>query len=317
MRRSSRLECIYLSNTWGLHDQRWCKALESLGYSVIRELPTSDQANLPIITGPLTSIDPAILELDNPVIGLSWGFDLHDLEAANSTNWLPRLAGLIVDSAPTLEIALNSGMPAEKIAMIPWGIELDQFVPTRTGSRDAVLQPRLLTLRAHESLYRVDTVIRAVKLLHDERFAFELVIGNDGSLTDQLVKLVDELQIPHVSFIGKSAESDLPDLFDSADIYISAAETDGTSVTLIQAMSMKVPVVVSDSPGNVAIISPADTRGARGTLFSIGDPQSLAQAITSVWSEPSITQSKVDAAWEFVQNSADWNHNIKRLLPLL
>lgn len=315
MSSSVPLECIYLSDTWGVHDQRWCQALESLGYSVSRDMPSSDQSHIPIIVGPLTSIDPSIFELTNPVIGLSWGFDLHELNSANNTRWLLQLSGLIVDSQPTLDIALNSGVPTEKIAVIPWGIDLHRFVPHREKTTQSI--PQLLTLRAHEPLYQVDTVIRAVKLLQEQGIGCELIVGNTGSMTQELVNLAEELEIKHVTFIGRSSEIELPELFESADIYVSAAETDGTSVTLLQAMSMKTPVVVSDSPGNQAIINETGNPRSRGTLFATGDPSSLAQAIASVLSEPIEAQSKADAAWEFVQEHANWDRNIKRLLPLL
>lgn len=308
-------ECIYLSDSWGVHDQRWCQALESLGYSVSREMPSNGQSHVPIIVGPLTSIDHSIFGLTNPVIGLSWGFDLHELNAANETRWLPQLSGLIVDSQPTLDIALKAGLPAEKIAVIPWGIDVDQFTPH--GEKVLNSLPRLLTLRAHEPLYQVDTVIKAVKLLHDQGIDCELIVGNSGSITQQLMDLVAELKISHVTFIGRSSEGDLPALFESADVYISAAETDGTSVTLLQSMSMKIPVVVSDSPGNKAIVNAIETPLARGTLFTTGDPSSLARAIASTLSDPAETQSKTDAAWEYVQEHANWDRNIQRLLPLL
>lgn len=315
MSNTSTRECIYLSDTWGVHDQRWCRALETLGYSVSRQAPTPTQSHVPIIIGPLTSIDRSLFSLSNPVIGLSWGFDLHKLHAANDTQWLSQLSGLIVDSHPTLDIALDSGLPAEKIALIPWGIDLDQFTPH--GRRVHHSPPRLVTLRAHEPLYRVDTVIRAVQLLHEQGIDCELIVGNSGSITNELKDLVAEMEIRQVTFIGRSSESDLPELFESADIYISAAETDGTSVTLLQAMSMKIPVVVSNSPGNQAIIEPPDNSSTRGTLFVTGDPMSLAQAIEAVLTDPVGTQSKTDTAEKFVQLHANWDRNIARLLPLL
>ena len=321
MTDQGRGECVYLSDSWGVHDQRWCTALETLGFSVIRELTGNTHPTTPIITGPLTTTSPQLCDLPNPVIGLSWGFDLHELKASGHTAWLSRLDGIIVDSQPTWDIARNAGIPIDHIAMIPWGIDLDQFVPHREQSRDARL--RILTLRAHEPLYRVETVIEAAKLLENMGCENELIIGNTGSLTNQLENLALELGLSNVSFIGKVAESDLPEFFNNADVYVSAAQTDGTSVTLLQAMSMKVPVVVSDSPGNIALLKATDNAQEinhvvnRGTLFQTNNATSLAHALMNIKSDQRVIDQQVNAAWEYVQTNANWNQNIERLLPLL
>ena len=132
-----------------------------------------------------------------------------------------------------------------------------------------------------------------------------------------------ELGLSNVSFIGKVAESDLPEFFNNADVYVSAAQTDGTSVTLLQAMSMKVPVVVSDSPGNISLLKATDnTQEAnqvidRGTLFQTNNATSLAHAILNIKSDQQVIDQQVNAAWEYVQTNANWNQNIERLLPLL
>ena len=308
-------ECVYLSDTWGIHDQRWCAALESLGYSVTRELHQDLAPNVPIIAGPLTTINPKLIDLPNPVIGLSWGFDLHQLSAQGTTAWLSTLSGLIVDSEPTWNIAREAGLPADRLALIPWGIDLSLFTSMKTTSGGQAL--RILTLRAHEPLYRVETVVHAVSLLNACGIDSELIIGNGGSLTEELMELARTLKLTNIKFIGRVQEHELPELFDSADVYVSAAETDGTSVTLLQAMCMGVPVVVSDSPGNIAVITDAHGTPQRGTLFRTGNAQSLAQALIQVHHDHDNTEKLAAAARDYVHAEADWSKNIVKLVPLL
>jgi len=318
MNSQVRGECVYLSDSWGIHDKRWCAALETLGFSVTRALTDHTDPTIPIIAGPLTTISPTLCDLPNPVIGLSWGFDLHELKASGHTAWLTRLTGIIVDSQPTWDIARKAGVPAGHIVMIPWGIDLAEFVPDRKASLHVRLQ--ILTLRAHEPLYSVETVINAAKILQDRDCDVELVIGNTGSLTKDLTALASDLGLSHVNFVGKITESDLPKYFNNADVYVSAAQTDGTSVTLLQAMSMKVPVVVSDSPGNIALLTTTDETGnllRRGALFHTDNAESLATTLENFGSDPLLIERQVIAAWEYVQTHADWNRNIQRLLPLL
>jgi len=306
-------QVIYLSQTDGIHDQRWIQALKSLGYAVTTEISPATPPRVPLIVGPLTAMDRGLLNGTNPVIGLSWGFDLHQLVESSDTSWLANLDGIIVDSEPTRIIARESGIPELGVAVIPWGIDLDTF--SSTSSRDMHSPIRLVTLRAHEDLYQVDIILRAVALLQESGHACQLLVGNTGSLSDKLKALADELQLKHCHFIGRVDESGLPELLSESDVYLSAAVTDGTSVTLLQAMAMSVPVVVSNSPGNVALLdSPS---GPLGRTFETGNADSLVQEILSCLSHPEQTRDQIERARIHVRESANWYKNVLRLRTLI
>lgn len=302
---------IYLSPSRGIHDQRWTQALIDLGFTVAFSPSPDIPATVPVITGPLTT-RPEILDTDHPVIGLSWGYDLHELSEKNDTGWLETLDGLIVDSTPTWDIAVGSGVDPERIAIIPWGIDLNVF--RSTGPRALLSPPRIVTLRAHEELYRVDVVIDAVALLRDQGIKCTLTIGNQGSLTSQLHSRCQELGV-EASFIGRVAEDSLPQLFIDSDVYVSAAITDGTSVTLLQAMAMSTPVVVSDSPGNLAWLQRNGT--ALGHTFPTGDSALLAQGIHATIVNRHETERRVHAARKAVNDKANWAVNINQLTGLI
>jgi len=306
-------QVIYLSQTDGIHDQRWIQALKSLGYAVTTEISPATPPRVPLIVGPLTAMDRGLLNGTNPVIGLSWGFDLHQLVESSDTSWLANLDGIIVDSEPTRIIARESGIPELGVAVIPWGIDLDTF--SSTSSRDMHSPVLLVTMRAHEDLYQVDIILLAVALLQESGHACQLLVGNTGSLSDNLKALADELQLKHCHFIGRVDESSLPELLSESDVYLSAAVTDGTSVTLLQAMAMSVPVVVSNSPGNVALLdSPS---GPLGRTFETGNADSLVQEILSCLSHPEQTRDQIERARIHVRESANWYKNVLRLRTLI
>lgn len=306
-------QVIYLSETHGIHDQRWISALETLGYEVLLELSSTTNESVPIIVGPLTTMNRQLLEQNNPVIGLSWGFDVHELVESDDTAWFSRLQGMIVDSEPTYKIALESGLPESRIAVIPWGIDLDIFSSTETHEMHS--PTRLITLRAHEDIYHVDIVLQAVSLLQMSGEQCSLTVGNTGSLSGKLNSLASDLKLKHCEFIGKIKESSLPELFHESDIYLSAAKTDGTSVTLLQAMAMSVPVVVSDSPGNIALLH--SHQGPLGRTFETGNPESLANQIRECIEQPTVTEKMANAARVFVERHADWESNLGRLKNLI
>ncbi len=303
-------KCVYLSDTESIHDLRWRNALQSMGWEVSLEV-TDDQT--PVIAGPLTAsrLEP-LAQQGNPVIGLSWGWDLHAAKGHQSNNWLSKLSGLVVDSVPTRDIAINLGMNPQAIVMIPWGIDLAAFTASDSIRK---IELSIVSLRALEKLYRVDTILDAVALLQGDNIECSLTVGNDGSQSEELKRQAAELNLKNVTFIGKVEESALPQLLSDHGVYVSAAETDGTSVTLMQAMAMGGPVVVSNTPGNVAWLKsgPQPT----GRLFELGDPADLALKLSEVVDFPDHTRELTQLGREVVERDADWNQNIWRLDELL
>lgn len=309
--------CRYVSATSGVHDERWLAALRALrfdpqaliadpvkdvGLASLREAIAGGQG--PVLAGPL-EVARHLIDIHARLIGLSWGYDLHDLSSEGDLSWLPRLDHLIVDSAATRDIAIDSGMKLVDITVLPWGIDLSEF-PFRAAEDASLPQEAVvLSLRAHEPRYRVNEILDAVALLQTRGCEVSLTVGHSGSLTHALREQATALGIK-VEWVDTMPEGELPDLFDRVSVYVTAAEVDGTSVTLLQAMASGVPVVASDAPGNLAWV----TEGVTGWVFPVGDTAALADAIQRALDDAPRT---VDAAKQRVHAEADWQRNLPRL----
>ena len=322
-------DCVYVSATSGIHDERWVQALISLGHNpatvvvgrdcsvenvgdYVREVSSG---SLPILAGPLTTVTQHLVTQapELSVVGLSWGFDLFELIAQGNLSWLTQLHGVVVDSEPTRLIATAAGVAPSDITFLPWGIDLDAFTPT--GSRIDLASLQLdpmarvvLSLRAHEELYRVGDIVEGFAEISEFEPDLALVIGHSGSLTPALRARVEELGLSdRVRFIGTINESELAPWLRTAACYVSASEVDGTSVTLLQAMACETPVVVSETPGNLGWIDDGKT----GSTFATGSIAGLASALMTVFA--SNTESSVKAARSLVVEQANWHQNISRL----
>ncbi len=325
--------CTYVTRGWGVHDERWTAALRSNGFTVTdlsleRDgISTADarhqlmNSSDPVLAGPL-DITHGLIEIDAPLFGLSWGFDLVQAHERNQDlTWITELSGLIVDSQHTREIALDAGMPTERIHTIPWGVDLTTFTPagpladlTEFGIPAA--NKVVLSLRALEPLYRVEDIVRGFAHLVHEFPDTHLVIGNDGSLRVTLEDLVQVLGLQdRVSFIGALPEVVLPGLLRAAAAYVTASEVDGSSVTLLQAMASGTAVVASNTPGNSEWITP----GTSGLLFQVADPTDLAAALGKVLdSGGGGTSNKLgSSARKVVEERADWARNSNQLAQIL
>ena len=311
--------CVYVSERTGVHDTRWIAALTLIGMHprhIPRDRYASDAAffhavelasggDIPVIAGPL-KIAEQLRPLGAKVVFLSWGFDLQ--EAVPDTD-LSGFRGVIVDSHANEDIAQSFG--AQRTAVIPWGIDLasitsDQRVADLTEFGVLADERVVLSLRAHEDLYRVSDIIEAFGQVSINA---RLVIGNSGSLTPELRRLASEFNFDAV-FLAPVDEPDVPALLRRASVYVTASRVDGTSVTLLQAMACGVPVVASANLGNLEWVED----GSTGFLFPIADIQALGAAVHRAIDEgPGVTR----AAQELVAQRADWKQNIRKLTVLL
>jgi glycosyltransferase involved in cell wall biosynthesis len=261
--------------------------------------------HIPIIAGPL-ELCILLRGIEAPTILLSWGFDLQE---ANPIPGLSSLSAVLVDSTANEALARAAG--AKEVLLIPWGIDTDLFVDAGMvmdlspfGVEDD--EPVVLSLRAHESRYRVDDIIRAFAGMDQPA---RLVVGNSGSRTDALKSLASHLGVNAV-FVPPMDEGDLPALLRRARAYVTASDVDGTSVTLLQAMACGVPVAASVNAGNVDWVRELET----GFTFPIGDVDKLSQALdAALVCAPNVTV----AARRQVLEHADWHRNILKLKPLL
>ncbi len=332
-------DCVYVTRGWGVHDERWVSALLETGYTPfvislgrdvedaleLREaVQLAAAGGIPVLAGPLDSVVPALLDGDVVLVGLSWGYDITEAhERGESLTWLARLDGLIVDSAWNQQVARSAGLPADRITYLPWGVDLDTFA-FHGPWIDAFLlgvpphAPLVVSLRAHEHLYRVDDVVRAFAEVPRRRDVHEdfpdpyLIIGHEGSQTAELKELVRTLGVAdRVRFIGRVSEGDLVPLLGRAACYVSASEVDGTSVTLLQAMACGTPVLVSATPGNLDWVRDGET----GFTFPTGDVGAIRDLLIRVTAHYPITV--VERARQEVQERADWHANLPRLAEAL
>jgi glycosyltransferase involved in cell wall biosynthesis len=325
--------CTYATRGWGVHDERWTAALRSNGFTVTElslerdHLSISDvrgeliESKDPVLAGPL-DVTHGLIGVDAPLFGLSWGFDLVQANERNEDlAWITDLSGLIVDSQHTREVAVAAGMPTERVHTIPWGVDLTTFTPDgpRADLTDLGVSPGskvIVSMRALEPLYRVEDIVRGFAQLASEFPGVHLVVGNDGSLRNQLEDLVRSLHLEdRVSFIGSLPEESLPELLRATDVYVTASEVDGSSVTLLQAMACGTAVVASNTPGN----SEWTTSGATGLLFQVADPTELATTVGRLLNRTaSETAAKLGSgARKVVEERADWARNSAQLAQIL
>ncbi len=244
-----------------------------------------------------------------PLVSMSWGSDLL-LEARGGfqrmkAGWaLKRSGAMICDCEAVRQVGIRLGMPEQNIVVFPWGIDLDHFSPSR--GRPIGDQIILLSTRSHEPLYGVDLVVEAFIIARQQTPGLFLKIAGDGSMRTELETRIHSAGVgDDVEFLGQVQYADLPELYRSADLYISASHSDGSSVSLLEAMASGLPVVVSDIPGNREWVAP----GTNGSWFSDGDAEELAEKILEISQDSGVMEAMGIQGRQIVETRANWRQN--------
>lgn len=216
-----------------------------------------------------------------PLVSMSWGSDLMDEARFGLGRWqaaaaLRRSTVFIGDCQAVRRRAVALGMDPGRTVIFPWGVDLDLFRPGRTtevrerlGWRDALV---VLCLRAWEPRYGVDTVLEAFLRAARSDPALHLILAGNGSLRPHLITRLENSGLAgRVWLPGYVSYAELPMLYHTADVYVSASHSDGSSVSLLEAMACGLPCLVSDIPGNREWIEDDDS----GRWFAPGDVAAL------------------------------------------
>ncbi|PPK52728.1 glycosyltransferase [Marinobacter persicus] len=107
-----------------------------------------------------------------------------------------------------------------------------------------------------------------------------LVVG-DGAERESLQFLAGELGISErVTFTGSVSQP--ANHMALMEVFLLSSFTEGTSMTLLEAMSLGIPAVATDVGGNPEIVR----EGINGMLVPVDDEQAFAEAMIGLWQEP-------------------------------
>lgn len=257
----------------------------------------------------------------HPFVVTAWGSDVF-LDAARSrasrgiVRTVVQKADLVTANNGHMERELvRLGAPESKVAVVVLGAERF-FLEGREASvnlRGAPAPATVLSTRALEPLYRVDVIVRAMRLVRREVADARLVIAGAGSQRAALESLARELGLGDaVAFVGYLSRERLREAFRSAHVYVSVPESDGTSVAVTQAMAAGCFPIVSDLPSQEEIVDD----GVNGFRTPVGDAEALAARIVRALEDPGLRRRAAEINGPLVEEKWLLETNMARMEEL-
>jgi glycosyltransferase involved in cell wall biosynthesis len=249
-----------------------------------------------VISGPLDSVSIPLSGGDYSHVGISWATDVMVSAAGSSSlraslsEALVGMQAVVTDNYSTENALIALGMRESAIIRVPWGPENHRSdIPPKTASRVraevGVGQEQTLVLypRSLEPHYDPMVFVEALAEVVSSHPQVVAVLVESGSGVSQVKEAITRRGIDDfVRWVPLQSPDDFSSLLQAADAVVVTPKTDGTSVTIMEAMSQGIPVVCSLTLGSAEWIS----EGITGWSFPVGDSAGLVIALEKFLSSP-------------------------------
>jgi L-malate glycosyltransferase len=163
------------------------------------------------------------------------------------------------------------------------GIGSDQFV--------------LGTVAAFAGHKDYPNLLRAFKIVKEKKTNIKLCLVGDGPLKDDMMQFTKELKInDDVVFAG--FRKDVGEFLHSFDIFILASKKEGLGTSIIDALSVGLPIITTNSGGIPELISNRNN----GILVERRNPNQLAEAIIELIENPELRKNLGDEGIKSAKN---------------
>ena len=261
-----------------------------------------------------------------PNILLVWGSDVLIAPKLFPFRFMAKYAlrkadAVVADSKTEENACVLLGYDPRKIVKFPW-IDLRPMLSeverNRATFREKMGWRRddlvIISTRYHEPVYDVESLILAVPCVVKEVKNARFLILGSGSLSEKLKKRVTTSGVgDYVKFLGRVPHKEMAKYLKLSDIYVSTSLSDGTSVSLLEAMACRLPPVVTDIPANREWLSSEES----GLFAPCRNPKSLAKNIIRLLKDEDFRRILGMKAYETVLEKADWEKNSKILDNLI
>ena len=250
-----------------------------------------------------------------PLFASVWGSDvLLDARDSRFKKLLIRFAlkradVVHVEDDLARNAVLNLVNESVQFVVAPFGVETKVFMPS---ARSEPLRDRfglsgkrvVISTRNLKSIYDVFTLVEAAPLVLQRHPDCIFLIGGSGPLAGSLQARAKELGVAdRVQFLGNIPHNELPGFLASSEVYVSTSISDTISVSLLEAMSCGLPVVVTDIDGNREVVR----EGENGLLFRPGAANELADKLNWVLADERARRRFSSLNRRIITEEYDWD----------
>jgi len=249
-----------------------------------------------------------------PYVVTAWGSDVY---RAPQESWLARRLNphvvrradhVTCDSRDQASVLASWGVASERLSVIGWGVDLGEFNAGVSGARlrarlevpqdvPVVLSPRQWLPNSH-----VEAIVAAHARLPEDVFLVLKRIPRfeeDGGRSVEAAIAASPARA-RIRVIGEIEAGELPELYAVSDVVASLCETDGTPVSVLEAMALGKPIVAYRNASLAEWVEPPG-----GALVDDHAPETIARALAPLLTDAAARRAAAAHNREVIARRAD------------
>lgn len=185
----------------------------------------------------------------------------------------------------------------QKISVIPNGIDVKKFANKKVSKFPI---PTVLWVGRFDRVKKVEDLILAAKIVAKTIKNFQVMLVGYGYEEMNLKKLVHDLKLKNVKFLGLKTGSELTNIYNKAHVFVMPSASEGQPLTIMEAQAASLPVVAT----NVGGIGELVTHRQTGLLVPSHNPNQLAKSLLYVLKNKN---SFGENGFEKIKKFNDWD----------
>lgn len=270
------------------------------------------------LVGPLTDnlFEETECEANNEnIIGLSWGFDLLFEIKENqlfeiAKNNLKFCRKVIVDNQQCQNILENLFKYEGQILNVPYGCDVKKFSKL---SQKEICNNNIAVLRNWTNIHNNELILKALEIVGHQNLG-TIFLAGEGNVKSSTCNQF-KLRNPNMDIqISDHSEAAYSDVISKSAIYISASPVDGSSITLLEAMSASKIALVPDIDTNLEWIK----NGVNGFTYKANNLDDLVKKIKEILVLKNEIRTEIKSnALKTALERANWEENKLKLLDFV
>ncbi len=187
-----------------------------------------------------------------------------------------RASSQVVCVSSSLASELHSAIPGVSFGVVPNMVDAD-FFALPPAARDKS-RPSFLAVCALNKNKGIDMLLDAFALYRQSGGCWDLEIGGDGPLIDELGQQATKLHLGDcVRFLGPLTRHQVREAMWRASAFVVSSRVETFGIVAIEALATGLPVIATKCGGPETILAPGD-----GLLVEADDSLALARALESM-----------------------------------
>jgi alpha-maltose-1-phosphate synthase len=197
---------------------------------------------------------------------------------------------------------ISMGIPAEKMLVVPLGVDTDAFCPGDTRPKDDIFRVIFVgQLSQRKGLsYLLDGFTRSA-LPNSELVLAGRVVGTDAPW----------IGTPNVKHIGHLPRSALPDAYRSADVFVMPSLVEGFCLTALEALACGLPSLVTPNTFGDDVVRD----GIEGFMLPIRDSEAISERLRYLYENRDVL-ARMKSAARHRAESYSWQAYDQRLADI-